>query len=447
MKKRIPRRSLIILFLLLSGILMTGFSVFFFTRLDQVVHSDLYRYGLQFNYEWAGQYWIYSRLMLGFLEVAMVTTGVAIAFILLRMRTGEIESTKFVSSLLLVIGIAMTSVSMFLLNKLDYVVHNDLYRYGLQFSYEWTGQYWTYAKSMLGLLGLAIATSSASMALLLIGARAHEIQHFLSARSLLKIDSVKLVSFLLFSVGVVALAFSINYTSSILAFIGLGLVFWGAILLYVRPEKYVKETLLDKTTLPSLASLNQLITELGYKGKGIYLPPKYLKNFDSSKVYISAREDTKLPSPEYIQKVEDKIILKNPEGLLITPQGAELARLFEATIGTNFTKVDLQYIEQNLPKLLIEDLEIARNVEIETKNSQVHVKIENSIYKNMCKEARKLSNVNGSLGCPLCSAIACALAKATGKPVIIEKDQTSENGQTIDIEYRLLEEPKEETEK
>jgi len=92
-------------------------------------------------------------------------------------------------------------------------------------------------------------------------------------------------------------------------------------------------------------------------------------------------------------------------------------------------------------RLLVEDLEIAQNLQIETQRGRVHIKIENTTYKNMCMEVGKFSNISNSLGCPLCSAIACALAKATGKPVIIEKEETSEDDQTIDVEYRLLEEP------
>lgn len=74
----------------------------------------------------------------------------------------------------------------------------------------------------------------------------------------------------------------------------------------------------------------------------------------------------------------------------------------------------------------------------------VHVKIENSAYKNLTKEAKKLSNIYDALGCPLISAIACAIAKATGKPIIIENQQTSEDGKNIAIEYRVLK--KEQTE-
>jgi hypothetical protein len=123
----------------------------------------------------------------------------------------------------------------------------------------------------------------------------------------------------------------------------------------------------------------------------------------------------------------------------------ELSRLFERTLGTSFMKVDLQYLEQNIPKLLIEDLEIAQKVEIKIENRRVHVRMENSIFKNLWKEAIKLPHLWCSLGDPLVSAIACALTKATGKPVIIEKNQISNEGQTIDIEYRILEERKEET--
>jgi hypothetical protein len=209
------------------------------------------------------------------------------------------------------------------------------------------------------------------------------------------------------------------------------------LLYYIRPEGYVRETLLDSTILPSLANLNQIITELGYEGKAIYLPPRYLKDFNSSRVYISMYKDKKLPSPEKIQK-EDKVFLKNPEGMVITPPGMELARLFEKTLGVNFVKVDLRYLEQNIPKLLIENLEVAQNILIKTENRLVCLEIEGSRYQSVCKEAKRFSNICGNLGCPLSSAVACAIAKATGSPTIIESEEQSLDGKTR-IQYRILE--------
>ena len=432
LKTRVSFKTGITLVLLLAGVVMNALSIFFFIHLDRVVHGDLYEYGLRFDLGWATEYWVYLRLMLSFLAVAMLVTGISVAFILFHARTWSTHPRLFVC-LLPIVGIVMTGFSMFFFNRLDHIVHSDLYNYGLRFDTEWAEPYWNFSYLILSLMGLAIATTVISIVLIL-----------LSARGPVKIDLTKLVCSALLSAGVIALVFSISSTSSILAFIGLGLVFWGAILFYVRPEKYVKETVFVRTTLSSLVNLEQMLTELGYQGKGVYLPPKYLKGFESSKIYLSAQDSMKLPSFELIRDQEDKAFLEN-SGVLITPPGMELSRLFEKTLGTSFMKVDLQYLEQNMPKLLIEDLEIAQKVEIKTENSRVHVRMENSIFKNFWKEAIKLPNLWRSLGDPLVSAIACALAKATGKPVIIEKNQVSNEGRTIDIEYRILEERKEKT--
>jgi len=416
---------------------MNTLSVYFFTRLDQFVHSDLYRYGLQFNYEWAGQYWTYSRLIMSFLTVAVVVIGISLAFMLVHARTPD-TSLRFVSCLLLMVGIVMTVFSAFFLNRLDHIVHNDLYRYGLKFSYEWAGQYWTYAKLMLGLLGLASATTIISIALILASPCTHEIQPFLTARTLIKRDPTKLICSVLFSAGVIALAFSINYASSILAFIGLGLVCWAAILFYIRPEKYVKETLLDKTTLSLLANLEKILKQFDYKSKGVYLPPKYLKDFESSWVFIPSKAEQPLPKPEEVD--EEKLHSENPNGVFLTPPGLALSKLFEKELGTSFTRTDLNYIQEKLPKLLSEDMEIAENTEIKTENKTITIEITNHVFNEICQETRKLQKTHESLGCPLCSAIACALAKATGKPIKIEKEEQTQDGKTTKIQYHILEE-------
>ena len=117
-----------------------------------------------------------------------------------------------------------------------------------------------------------------------------------------------------------------------------------------------------------------------------------------------------------------------------------LVNLFENELGTNFAKVDLKYLQNNLPKLFIEGLEIAEDFEMNVQSKIVHVRITGSIYNDSCREVRKLPNVCNSIGCPLCSSVACALTRATGKPVIIEKNQPSKDGKTIEAYYKILEE-------
>lgn len=258
-----------------------------------------------------------------------------------------------------------------------------------------------------------------------------------------KTNITKTTGYIILCLGAAALITSIIYTSQssqILAFIGLGLIFWGIILTYIHTEEYIKENLLDATTMSSLANINQIIKQMEYMGKAIHLPPKYFKEPETIKAYIPKQNELKLPTPEQIQKQENELFIESPQGLLISPPGADITKLFEKILETSFTRIDLQYLKQNMPKLFIEELEIAQNFEMETENNKVYVKIENSAYKNLTKKAMTLPNLFNNLGCPLSSAIACALAKATGKPIVIENLQSSENGKDISIEFRILEE-------
>lgn len=251
-----------------------------------------------------------------------------------------------------------------------------------------------------------------------------------------------IIGYILAFAGILALAFSTAYVSPIerartLAFIGLGLTFWGFLLLYLKRERYVKSTLLDSTATASLEALSKIITELDYKGKAVYLPPKYLKDFKSGILYIPKKQEVEIPTVGEV--AEEKTFSKNPNGLCIAPPGLNLTNLFEEELGTDFVRADLRYLQDNLPKILVEKLEIVQDVEISIEGNLVQVRLLDSVYGDYCREKR-FSNICNSIGCPLCSSIACALSRATGRSVIIEKNDYSENGKTINVRYRILEE-------
>src|SRR3990170_4676721 len=167
MKMRIQfKPEILTILLLLLGIALMVISTFFFTRLDMVVHGDLYSYGLQFNNEWAEQYWTYSRLIMTSLTIAILVTALSTGFILVQLRT-RISFFKLSCPPLLIFGTLMIGFSVFFFNRLDFVVHNDLYRYGLQFSYEWATKYWTYSRLFLSILWIAIATGGTGAIILL----------------------------------------------------------------------------------------------------------------------------------------------------------------------------------------------------------------------------------------------------------------------------------------
>jgi len=259
---------------------------------------------------------------------------------------------------------------------------------------------------------------------------------------------------LLLLLGALATILSVIYTSSVTAFIGLGMIFWGAILAYIRPDQSVSASLLNATANPALSTLNQTLNELDYNGKPVYLPPKYLNSPDETKIYIPKSKDTPLPTPEQIQNLESQTPSRNPEGLLLTPPGAELARLFEKTLGTNFTRTDLDYLMKNMPRLMVESLEIATNLEIVLGTAKppepakdpapqegeghdkIRVRITDSIYEETSRETDQMTRIHGSIGCPLTSAIACAIARSTGRPTIITDEKTSDDGKTKEAEYQ-----------
>jgi hypothetical protein len=374
---------------------------------------------------------------MGFLGVAVIVTGIWVASTFVYTRTHSTRS-KLISCLLLVVGIALTGFSAFFFYHLDYIVHHDLYGYGLIFSLEWAVPYWIYARLMLGLQGLAMMIATVSIATIAIGKTQLERQLLPRTPRLLKIGKTKLIFILLSSVGAAAIAMSVYYTSSILAFIGLGLLFWGILLLYLTPTKHVKLEILNAIGFSTFTNLEKILTETYLGTRGIYLPPKYLTDFDSGLVFVPSKTEQALPKPDEVD--EQKLYSKNPNGLFLTPPGLALSKLFEKELRTSFMKTDVAYLQEKLPKLLIEDLEIMENIDISSRDNTIIIEMENHIFKDICDETRKHQRLQKSVGCPLCSAFACTLAKATGRPIVIEKEEQTQDGKTTKIRYSILEE-------
>lgn len=245
---------------------------------------------------------------------------------------------------------------------------------------------------------------------------------------------VRIVALLMLLVGFVFLLASALYDSYVSAFSGLGLVFWGALLLLIVPTKYVKLGLLTASS-SLLANFEEMMSVTDIHGKGVYLPPKLLRDYQSSLVFIPAKEIEGLPTRKEIERTKTP---KTSMGLLLTPPGLALTRLFESKMGKSFTELSLDQLQKMLPKLF-EELEITKTASISVEGDVVTVDVKNHVFKELCEENRKLERTHEAVGCIFSSAIACALAKATGKPATIEKDEQDKDGVTT-IRYRILEE-------
>jgi hypothetical protein len=233
--------------------------------------------------------------------------------------------------------------------------------------------------------------------------------------------------------GALSLIFSVVFASTVLAFIGLGLVFWGALLLFIRPRKYVKSELMDSTALSSLKTIDRILTSLGYTEKGVYIPSH---NPEKTVVFIPSEPSKSVPHADQIEK---ETFVKDPKGVVMVPPGLALANLFERELGVEFSKCSLETLSKRLPKILIEDLEMVQDFEMHVDGDKVRIKLVESIYSDFCSQLSASTRVCSSLGCPMCSAMACVLAQATRKPVAFEEDNFSRGRHSVESSYRILE--------
>lgn len=244
----------------------------------------------------------------------------------------------------------------------------------------------------------------------------------------------QLIGYFLLGLGLLVLTSSVFFTSTILAFIGLGLTFWGVLAFFIQPQKYVKSDLMNATAISSLKTIDKMMVGMGYGEKGVYVPA----GKEKAVVFIPSEPFSRIPVSS---TVEGKTFLDDPQGMIIVPPGLALASLIEKKLGFTLKNCGVDTLIRALPKVLVEDLEVVQDVEVEVKGGRVNVKLFDSIYADFCKEVHDTSRRCG-LGCPMCSALACILTVASGKPVIFEEDEQSLDERTTISSYILLDQPR-----
>jgi hypothetical protein len=243
--------------------------------------------------------------------------------------------------------------------------------------------------------------------------------------------------------GALALIFSVTNNSTVLAFIGLGLTFWGALFFFIRPVKYVQSSLLNSTAIATYTTIDRIVKDLKFKGKSYYIPPypkevylpEYLKGLKEPVVFISA-DTGGTPSIEELAK--SKFLLENPNGICVAPPGLGLLAHLEKELGKDAAKLQLSELCESLPPVISESLQLAKEMEMKTEENQIYLRMLDSTYKNLYGAYGELKSIH-FLGCPIVSAVACALAKVTGKMVTIQKDNVSPDGMTIEVWYHVIE--------
>jgi len=243
--------------------------------------------------------------------------------------------------------------------------------------------------------------------------------------------------------GILALIFSITMQSQVLAFIGLGLTFWGALFYLVRPITYVRGSLLSTTATTLYQTIDRIIRDLNCNGKPVYVPPypekaylpQHLKGLKETVTFIPA--EAKSTAPPIEEMATSKFITRNPKGVILIAPGSSYLGQFERLFRMDITKMNLDDLVSSLPQVILENFQLAKEIEIKTQNNQIHIKITDSIYRSLYEE-ETLKSVR-LLGDPLLSALICIIAKATGKQATIQTLDTSTNAETVEATVELKE--------
>ncbi len=239
----------------------------------------------------------------------------------------------------------------------------------------------------------------------------------------------------LIALGVVLLVVSIYSSSSLLAVFWVALTFFGAILVYSKPSKRVPFDVLYDETDVSVCNIERILNWFSLSSKGIYLPPANLSNPDSSLVFVPKGSDFTLPS---VDEVADNFETGRKDGVLIVPPGLVLCRLFERELKVSFSSFDLRQLKVELPMLLVETLELAKGFEMSVNGNVVIVDIRESAFDRESLNRTILPRTRECVGSPLCSAIACVLAKCARVPVRVGDETRVEESKTLRATFELM---------
>jgi len=252
---------------------------------------------------------------------------------------------------------------------------------------------------------------------------------------------------ILSSIGAASLLFSYLWNSLILTFIGLGIVLWGILIIYISPSRHVRAELLSSISSSMQKCMDKLVTYMGYTGDAMFFHPRNLSGLGHGYVMI----------PHYAAQIGDlkaKIdalnllpygndgsmpsIYLHPKGMFLAAPSQGLVDLLEKELGINFATVDLRYVQEALPKLLIEELKIVDDASIEENgNGTIVIRFAGGPCTDLCRFVSEETKLGNHLGCPLCSAVALVVSKVKGKPVSILETKITDDSM-ISTTYAVL---------
>ncbi len=253
------------------------------------------------------------------------------------------------------------------------------------------------------------------------------------------IVKVAIVSVIL--LGASTLVASSLFVSSFFAIAGFSLIFWGTILLYIIPTKSNLALLVSAAAQPASVGIESILSQKGLVQKGVYLSTDFINSNPGIFQKLTSLEKTESAIvfvPEESHASEDtnySMGVSIKAGIYFIPPGGALCTVFEQQIGRSFSHVSLKDFAPTLENVMIKRLKLAESANFQIGENTIKIEIVKSLFERTCKQTDNQPKAHKQIGCILSSAIACALAKVIGQPVIIKNETRNPQTRITEITY------------
>jgi hypothetical protein len=238
------------------------------------------------------------------------------------------------------------------------------------------------------------------------------------------------------SVGAGCLTISYLSSSVILTFIGLGLTLWGLLLFYISQPRSIPRKVFDVLSFSMLRSIDAIVGELYHGESVVHFYDANRNGLAQGYIYFAHKPNGAVQN--YVQLNSQEISQNDLDGTFILSPSQGLLDLFEKELNVNLANIDFPFLERKLPDILVEELKLVDYFLIEGNDDTFAIQFSGEPSVHLCRLINEKSEIGYRIGCPVCSVLALALSKSTGRPIRIKQTITEGDGSNIRTVYEKI---------
>jgi hypothetical protein len=238
------------------------------------------------------------------------------------------------------------------------------------------------------------------------------------------------------SIGAGCLAISYLENSMILTFIGLGLILWGLLLFYISPSRSIPRKVFDVLSFSMLRSIDAIVDQMYHEESVVHFYHANRNGLAQGYIYFVRRPNGAVRN--YVQFNSQEISQNDFNGTFILSPTQGLLDLFEKELNVNLARIDFPFLQRTLPDILVEELKLVDYFLIEANDDTFIIRFSGEPSAHLCRLVNEKSKIGYRIGCPVCSVLALALSKSTGRPIRIKQTITEDDGGNISTVYEKV---------